>query len=337
MSKYLSSKLTVLYTVLIVMVVYIHSYYSEAEEYPIVLFVQNLIGPGICRIANCLFFCISGYLFARNINSIKDVLNKRKKRFKTLVLPYVLWNLIFVLWYVALENIPIINDFCNSSGTLEKYLNQPFIKSLSDLFIAPAAFQLWFVRDLLVMLLISPIIWWISRKYWIVALIMALATVAIYPWMIYFWLGIIVAVQKWDVENYPHSLWGSIISGIVFLGYAVYLALGYKGSNLVEVPINLIGIYLIWCSYDLIVKGKCIANRGLWKYVCGYSFFIYCFHEPTFNIIKKLALYIGGTNELVLILAYLINPLIMVAVSICVAKILQHISPWTYKLLTGGR
>lgn len=82
MSKYLSSKLTVLYTVLIVMVVYIHSYYSEAEEYPIVLFVQNLIGPGICRIANCLFFCISGYLFARNINSIKDVLNKQKNVLK---------------------------------------------------------------------------------------------------------------------------------------------------------------------------------------------------------------------------------------------------------------
>ncbi len=302
-----------------------------------VLFLQNFIGSGVCRVANCLFFCISGYLFARNINSIKDVLDKQKKRLKTLALPYVLWNLIFVLWYVALENIPIVNDFCNSSGTLEKYLSQPFIKSLSDLFIAPAAFQLWFVRDLLVMLLISPIIWWISHKYWIVALIIALGSVAIYPWMIYFWLGIIVAVQKWDVESYPHSLWGSIISGIVFLGYAVYLALGYKGPNLVEVSINLIGIYLIWYGYDLIVKGKNIANKGLWKYVCGYSFFIYCFHEPTFNIIKKLALYIGGANESALILAYLINPLIMVAVSICVAKILQHISPRTYKLLTGGR
>ena len=60
---------------------------------------------------------------------------------------------------------------------------------------------------------------------------MALASVAIYPCMIYFWLGIIIAVQKWDVENYPRPLWGSIISGIVFLGYAVYLALGYKVPN----------------------------------------------------------------------------------------------------------
>ena len=158
MSQYLNNKLTVLYTVLIIMVVYIHSYYTEAEGSPSVLFVQKFVGSGVCRIANCLFFCISGYLFARNINSIKDVLNKQKKRFKTLILPYVLWNLIFVLWYVALENIPIINDFCNSRGILEKYLNQPFIESLSDLFITPAAFQLWFVRDLLAMLLVSPVI-----------------------------------------------------------------------------------------------------------------------------------------------------------------------------------
>lgn len=337
MGQYLSSKLTVLYTVLIIMVVYIHSYYIEAEEYPVVLFVQNFIGPGICRIANCLFFCISGYLFARNINSINDVLNKQKRRFKTLILPYVLWNLIFVLWYVALENIPIISDFCNSSGTLEKYLNQPFIKSLSDLFIAPAAFQLWFVRDLLVMLLVSPVIWWISHKCWIAALIMAFGSIALHFWVIYFWLGIIIATQKWDVENYPHPVWGILIGGIVFLGYAIYLALGHKVGNLIEVPINLIGIYLIWCGYDLIVKGKSIADRGLWKYVCGYSFFIYCFHEPAFNIIKKLALFIGGTSSPILLLAYLINPLIMIAASICVAKFLQHISPRTYKLLTGGR
>ena len=92
---------------------------------------------------------------------------------------------------------------------------------------------------------------------------MTWSVVAIYPWMIYFWLGIIVATQKWDVENYPHPLWGIIIGGIVFLGYAVYLALGYKRGNLMDVPINLIGIYFIWCGYDLIVKGKSIANRGL--------------------------------------------------------------------------
>lgn len=46
MTKYLSNKLTILYTVLIVMVVYIHSYYLEAEQYSISLFLQKLTGGG---------------------------------------------------------------------------------------------------------------------------------------------------------------------------------------------------------------------------------------------------------------------------------------------------
>ena len=44
MNKYLSDKLTVLYTVLIVIVVYIHSTYLEAKQYEVANFIQNFIG-----------------------------------------------------------------------------------------------------------------------------------------------------------------------------------------------------------------------------------------------------------------------------------------------------
>ena len=59
MNKYLSNKLTILYTVLIIMVVYIHSYYLEAEQYWTSSFLQKLAGRGIFLITNCLFFSIS--------------------------------------------------------------------------------------------------------------------------------------------------------------------------------------------------------------------------------------------------------------------------------------
>lgn len=39
MTKYLSDKLTIFYTLLIIMVVYIHSYYIEAEQYSITVFL----------------------------------------------------------------------------------------------------------------------------------------------------------------------------------------------------------------------------------------------------------------------------------------------------------
>lgn len=338
MNKYLSDKLTILYTILIIMVVYIHSYYLEAQQYNVALFLQNFTGAkGVGRIANYLFFCISGYLFARNIKNINDVWAKIKKRWRTLLLPYLLWNLIFVLWYVILENIPGVSRFNNSSGIIEKYWEQPILESIYDLFIAPAAFQLWFLRDLLVMLVFTPILWWVARRQWMVALIMALCSTIVYPWLIYFWLGIIIAVQKWDIENYHRPKWAIAVGSIIFVGYAVYLTLGNKSLLYIEIPVNLLGLYLLWSLYDIFARGKCPANRGLWKYICGYSFFIYCFHEPAFNIIKKLALTICGTSEPILIFFFFLNPWIMVVIAIAVAKLLQHIMPRTYSILTGGR
>jgi len=337
MSKYLSDKLTLLYTILIIMVVYIHSYYLEAEQYTTASFLQTLTGRGICRIANCLFFCISGYLFARKINNGRDVYSKQKKRIQTLLLPYVLWNMIFVLWYVVLESIPGLSRFNNSNGILEQYLNQPVLECLYNLFVTPAAFQLWFLRDLLVMLIFVPVLWWIAEKQWIVALIIALASTTVYSWLIFFWMGIIIAVKKWDIENYPRPTWTVIVSTAIFIGYAVYIALGKETIQTVEMVVNIIGLYMIWSLYDIFANGKCPANQGLWKYICGYSFFIYCFHEPAFNIIKKLALVICGTSEPIIIFFYYINPWIMVIMAVLIAKLLQRMTPRIYNILTGGR
>lgn len=337
MNKYLSDKLTILYTILIIMVVYIHSYYLEAQQYSIALFVQRLTGAGICRIANCLFFAISGYLFAWNINSFKESLHKQRRRIRTLLVPYVLWNIIFVLWHVALVYIPGVDRFNNSTGLLNEYFGVSAWKCLYNLFIKPAAFQLWFLRDLLVMQLFSPLLWFLAKKRMVATLVIALCFTVVYTYLLYFLIGVVLGVTKCDIENYPRPKWIVTIGFMVFLGYAVYLACGNESIRLVEIPVNILGLYLVWSLYDVFVKGGCLAGKGLWKYICGYSFFIYCFHEPAFNIIKKLALIICGTNEPVLIFFYFINPWIMIALAIITARLIQHIMPQTYKILTGGR
>lgn len=337
MTQYLSNKLTLFYTLLIIMVVYIHSYYLEAEQYPTALFLQKLTGGGICRIANCLFFCISGYLFARNVHTLREAGLKLKKRIRTLLVPYMLWNVIFVLWYVALALIPGLSRFNNSAGLLDGFLEVTAWECLYNLFCAPAAFQLWFLRDLLVMLAFTPLLWWVAKRHWIIALVIAYCFTFIYGWLIYYWIGIVLAVTKCDIENYPRPKWVLAVGTVVFLGYAVGLAYGFKMPQWTETFVNLLGLYLAWGLYDVFVKGRCFADKGIWRYICGYSFFIYCFHEPAFNIIKKLVLVICGTSEPVLIFFYFINPWIMVAMAVITARLLQRSMPRAYKILTGGR
>ena len=62
-SPYLSSKITIFYTLLIIMVVYIHSTYLEMFQYETADFMLKFWGGhGLCAIANPLFFIISGFL-----------------------------------------------------------------------------------------------------------------------------------------------------------------------------------------------------------------------------------------------------------------------------------
>lgn len=65
MTKYINYKLTVLYTMLIVMVVYIHSSYPQGKDYPVADFFQKFIYVGICSVANCLLMIITAVIAAR--------------------------------------------------------------------------------------------------------------------------------------------------------------------------------------------------------------------------------------------------------------------------------
>lgn len=251
---------------------------------------------------------------------MQEIGGKLRKRVRTLLVPYLLWNVIFVMWYVVLKNLPGLERFNNSVGMLDRIFNASPTEALLYMFIVPAAFQLWFLRDLIGMLMLSPLLWWITKRQWMVSLALAILSTVLYPsWIIYFWVGLIIAMRRWDIEGYPHSGWAVVMGGTLYLGYAAYVALGYDTIRFMEIVVNFIGLYLLWYLYDLFSAGRCLADRGLWKYICGYSFFIYCFHEPAFNIIKKLALVICGSSEAVLIFFYFINPWIMVAMAVVIA------------------
>ena len=97
------------------------------------------------------------------------------------------------------------------------------------------------------------------------------------------------------------------------------------------------GCIVLWRGYDVIACRNSYITHTLLNKLLGYSFFIYLFHEPTFNIIKKIGLKVFGVHEWSLILIYLINPLVMCAFAIMVAKILKRLAPNVYGILVGGR
>ena len=200
MTHYISSKITIFYTLLIVMVVYIHSTYLKMYQYETADFVWKFWGGyGLCSVANPLFFIISGFLLVRGVTTIDDLLKKLQKRVRTVVVPFMLWNVIFVLWYVVLDITPGVSRYVNSTGIMEAWKSLPIWESIYNMLTEPAGFHLWFLRDLIVFMAISPLLWLISKRSWIAAIVLSIVLNHWMSWVFWFWLGLTIRVSEWNI------------------------------------------------------------------------------------------------------------------------------------------
>ena len=79
---------------------------GNAEHFPTWLVCMfNLFSEVLPRIAVPLFFIISGYLFFRSGFMIRTYTDKLRRRVRTLLVPYILWNLLYLI-RTAFRDIP---------------------------------------------------------------------------------------------------------------------------------------------------------------------------------------------------------------------------------------
>lgn len=113
MNKYLSYKILFFNFILSVLIVLLHSNCKVTlgwnnDGTNLSNFIELLTTYICCigHIAVPMFYIISAYLFYHNISTLKDTLSKIKKRIKTLLIPYLLWNTFlysfFLLFYIPL-------------------------------------------------------------------------------------------------------------------------------------------------------------------------------------------------------------------------------------------
>jgi len=114
-----------------------------------------------------LFFFISGYLFWVNIdipsiginNMFSVYIDKIKKRIKTLVIPYISWNFIVLSGLLFVQFISE-DQIKPLSTSLKDFTYVDIFKSFWSITEGgnPVDAPLWFIRDLFVICLLSPLI-----------------------------------------------------------------------------------------------------------------------------------------------------------------------------------
>lgn len=172
-----SNRVTWYNFILCIFVVWIHAQNTDLftevvmiEGKPLFNQIEQTMVSDIAVVGVAGFFLCSGYLFYRNYSWGK-VLEKYKTRFVGLLIPYVIWTLLYYFIHVGVSYITPLRAVFNEppitvtwKGIVDAVLNYRY-----------CAF-LWFLQFLILLVVLSPLIYLlISNKYMgIVAIVLVL-------------------------------------------------------------------------------------------------------------------------------------------------------------------
>ncbi len=353
MNKELSRKFTVISFLSMVLVVILHAnnMVINLSSGNIIVpkgynsFIQDFFTQGIARIAVPLFFIISGYLYFLNIKgTFSEFKSKIGKRIKTILVPYLFWSCWGLVFYTVLQSLPMSQNFFTNGLVKDMGMDE----ILKILFFNPLPFQLWFLRDLIVLVFCSPLLF-LAIKY-LKELAILLAFI---PWisgyfygfintdsLLFFMLGGYLAIFdkliSLDGKKYAYlifSFWILLViinCILLFQGISIF---DFWMSVLNKITL-LVGVVAIWTIYDKL-HGK--INIAVLNPIFSFSFFLYAFHEPVLTMAKKGLFFILGKSEHVSFSVYILAPFLTIVMSISVGFLLKTYLPKIYNLATGGR
>ena len=271
-----------------------------------------------------------------------------RRRFRTLFFPYIFWNLI-VLLLLLLTQIFLSGLTSGNNLLITEYTFLNWIKAFWDGNVVgydtPINYPLWFLRDLMVTVILSPLIYFFIRYLKIYGL---------------FLLGILWFLDIW------FCIPGISIVSIFFFSYGAYFSISRK--KFVNIfskfsPAIVVGYIVIaicnlilrnnsWCSYIhnlgiligiaaiISLTANCL-RKNIWHLniqLSNSSFFIYVYHGmPLVLIAKCLGKIFHPQSDITFIILYILSPVIIIVTGYWIYKILIKSFPKFSSYILGGR
>ncbi|MDE5607550.1 MAG: acyltransferase [Muribaculaceae bacterium] len=285
------------------------------------------------------FFFISGYLFFRSgLPSGHEFLQKLKRRWRSLIIPYIVWNLLglIAVWIKTLpflaSDFPQYQGLFKSVGTvLAGFYEMPHAPY-------PYDFPLWFLRDLILIVLCTPILTLLFKVFRRFTPLIFLALPLFFPDLpgllsqplFYFVLGSTVSLYDFRLE----SLYTK--PGVTTLLFAISLTVSlFYSDPLIGIVRTVLGI--LWLiSMAAHISLLRINESG---FLNQAIFFIFACHGLYATVITKFSLYIYSPvdNSLKAFGAYFSIFLINVVLTLMIYLVCRRLFPRLTSLLTGGR
>lgn len=331
-NKVRSEKIRNLSFLLALMVVWLHS--APGGELPFMFKLTSLTNH-FCTCAVPTFFFISGFLFFHNYQ-VGKASQKLFRRVRGLLIPYLLWNFIAsICWFLIAEMVGTeYVEPCSRYYGFQNYLSLFLTSGHLSVF--------WFVRNLIVYAVLSPILYFTIRNKFVggvavfCAIIPTLATEMAYTSIVYWaqfyilggWVGI---HYKKFFSIFPlQSVWKQVC--IVALWLCCFFCAIVFQHHLSITLFRLFSVFGIVVIYDLLQIKQIMKSRCYYDYAFG----LYATHYIPLYVVQvyhSLHTQTLLTNCLVF---YLV-PVLIVMLSLVFCNRLELYLPHLYSLLMGRR
>ncbi len=287
---------------------------------------------------------ISGYLLFQRGADTFDYLKTLRGKSRTVLLPFVLWNLALFVPVLLVQRFGVgigyFPDLWTSSG--RKLLT--YAAATEGM---PIDIPLYFLRDLLVCIILSPLLVFLVRRYpaptlgvlLIVAVLpdVTLLLVLKNSILFSFALGIFLALRQADLKALDRfAVHGTLATLTAAIGLSIvqyWTGPSYPWAvDLARNTLSIFGAAGFWLLSSLLVKtqvGQRLASTG------SLSFWIFCAHYPL--LVAMWMVWNRVAGEELYPVFYIGAVLASFAILVTSNRLVLCWLPDQYELLTGGR
>jgi len=312
-----------------------HSIYFRTV-YPFALWIGETGVP--------VFFFISGYLF---FLSKKNYSQKLKTRFHTLLIPYLLWNSILLSLYLVAYAAGFPQDINHrniASFTFIDYLRLFWDRgSYDNGNFVPLLCPFWYIRNLLIMSFLSPILYYIIK----------------YARELF-----ILFVAGWWLFTYDNAF---IPQTILFFSLGAYFSI--HDINPLELVIRykelFLALFLLFAMSDIfthtiygtvfnlqahrlalifnipvlfLVADYCVQKNISYKKLPNAAFIVFAVHYPIVVTLRKICVAkFSSAPDSIHIMLYFLCVILSTLLSLLIYRILERCSPKLKSILSGSR
>ncbi|UVF17614.1 acyltransferase [Microvirga terrae] len=302
-----------------------------------------------------LLSAISGYLFFREVDhSAAFYLKRYRSRTRSVLLPMMSWNVISLV--VAATVLTIYPNYGKILAYDVFHLRwQDIINALIGLTQNPANFQFWFLRDLFLTVLCSPILAFVIRRapwtgFTVLCVVWLLNFNAWHVFhrpdvLFFFYIGAMARLLNWPVATMvtPRAGIIALVALLVLVGIRTLAPLFVPDDlpareallNLWSDGLRLLGVVALWGVAPLLVSTY--VGRMIGK-VAAIAFFLHALHWPLNQFMKAwFVRMFPDHSDFTLLINFFGSSILSVALTIVAAWVLNAVAPSVFDHLSGGR